>query len=102
MTATLHAESHTPIVNKLWSYSVQATDASGHALSGTVDTQFVYGGQVVGRESPPTHPLTNGRLDDQVTFPSESIAIQLTFEVVVNTSLGSVTLDWPVRAQAIG
>jgi hypothetical protein len=98
MTATLHADNHTPTIGQLWHYSVQAVDAGGHALTGTVDTQFLYGGKVVGKEDPPTHPLTNGRLDDAVTFPPPSLAIQLTFEVVVNTPLGSVTLDWPVKS----
>lgn len=76
-----------------------ATDASGRALSGTVDTQFVFGGQVVGHETPPTHPLTNGRLNDNVTYPATAVGIQLTFQVVVHTQLGSVTLDWPVKVK---
>jgi hypothetical protein len=98
MTATLTADNHTPAINQYWHYSVEATDSGGHALSGTVDTQFVYNGQVVGHEAPPTHPLTDGRLDDKVTYPAPALAVQLTFEVVVHTSLGSVTLDWPVKA----
>ena len=98
MLATLHADNHNPTANQLWHYSVEATDGSGHPLSGSVLTQFLFSGQVVGKESPPTHPLTNGRLDDAVTFPTESIAYQLTFEVVVTTPKGSVTLDWPVHA----
>jgi hypothetical protein len=99
MVATLHADNHNPTVNQLWHYSVEATDASGHPLSGTVETDFVFNGQVVGKEVPPTHPLTNGRLDDAVTFPTESIAYPLTFRVVVTISNGSVTLDWPVKSQ---
>ena len=77
---------------------VEATDSSGHPLSGSVLTEFVFGGQVVGKEVPPTHPLTNGTLTDQVTYPTESIAYSLTFQVVVTTSQGSVTLDWPVKS----
>jgi hypothetical protein len=101
MTATLHADNHQPTIGQLWHYSVEAVDSGGHALTGTVDTQFVYNGQVVGHEDPPSHPLTNGRLDDAVTFPSPSLAVQLTFEVVVHTSAGSVTLDWPVKSANI-
>lgn len=99
MRAALHGENHAPTANKLWHYSVAAIDSSGRPLSGTVDTEFAFGGQVVGRESPPTHPLSNGRLDDSVTFPARSLGIPLTFRVVVHTKLGSVTLDWPVKVK---
>jgi hypothetical protein len=98
MTATLHAENHTPTIRKLWHYSVEAVDAGGHALTGTVDSQFLFAGSVVGKESPPTHPLTKGRLDDAITFPPSSLAVPLTFEVVVHTPRGSVKLDWPVKS----
>jgi hypothetical protein len=98
MTATLHAANHTPTIGKLWHYSVEAADAGHHALIGTVDTQFLFGGKVVGKENPPTHPLTNGRLYNAVTFPAPSLGIPLTFEVVVHTPLGSVKLDWPVKS----
>jgi hypothetical protein len=99
MHATLHGENHAPTVKQPWYYSVLATDASGHPLAGTVDTEFVFGGQIVGRETPPTHPLTDGRLNDNVTFPAQSVGVSLTFQVVVHTTLGSVTLDWPVKVQ---
>ena len=85
------------MAGKLWHYSVLATDPGGRPLSGSVDTEFVFNGQVVGREAPPTHPLKNGRLDDKVTFPAQAIGIPLTFRVVVHTPTGSVTLDWPVN-----
>jgi hypothetical protein len=97
MRASLHGQGHAPTAGKLWHYSVLATDPGGRALSGKVDTEFVFSGQVVGRESPPTHPLTNGRLDDKVTFPAQSVGIPLTFRVVVHTSAGTVTLNWPVK-----
>lgn len=99
MHATLHGQNHNPTINKPWYYSVLATDSSGHALSGMVDTEFVFGGQVVGRESPPTHPLTDGRLNDNVTFPPQSKGVALTLRVVVHTKLGAVTLDWPVKTK---
>jgi hypothetical protein len=99
MRASLHGDNHAPTVKKLWHYSVLATDASDHPLSGTVDTEFALGGQIVGREAPPTHRLSNGRLNDSVTFPAQAVGIPLMFQVVVHTSLGSVTLDWGVKAQ---
>jgi hypothetical protein len=97
MHVSLHGENHAPKEGALWHYSVLATNASRQPLSGTVETEFVFDGQVVGRESPPTHPLTDGRLDDHLTFPAQAVGIPLTFRVVVRTSRGSVTLDWAVK-----
>jgi hypothetical protein len=99
LRASLHGANHSPTVGKQWDYSVLATDAGRHALAGTVETEFALGGQVVGRETPPTHPLKNGRLNDNVTFPAQAAGIPLTFQVVVHTSLGSATLDWPIKVQ---
>ncbi len=95
--ATLRGENHAPVVNRNWSYTVSATDASGHPLEGTVLSEFVFAGQVVGRETPPTHPLKRGRFTDVLQFPARALGIPLTFQTVVRTRLGSVTLGWPVR-----
>jgi hypothetical protein len=46
---------------------------------------------------PPTHPLTNGRLDNKVTFPARAVGIPLALRVVIHTKAGTVTLDWPVK-----
>lgn len=97
LRATLHAPNHMPKAGTFWHYSVRASDSNGKPVAGMVETVFAFGGQVVGRESPPTHPLTRGRLNDKVTFPARALGIPLTFRVVVHTRLGSITLDWPVR-----
>ncbi len=99
MHASFHGQNHHPAVNQTWDYSVLATDSSGNALSGTVETEFVFNGTVEGHETPPTHPLTNGRLDDNVEFPALAVGIPLEVQVVVHTSAGSVTLDWPVKTR---
>jgi hypothetical protein len=96
MKATLRAENHTPTIGIKWEYVVEATDGHGRPLTGTVATQFLFGGSVVGHESPPSHPLRHGRLVDKVTYTPPSNGIHLVFEVVVTTPLGKVTLDWPV------
>ncbi len=95
----LHGENHNPKTGRLWSYTVLAADPANRLLSGTADTEFVFNGHVVGRESPPTHALKNGKLVDQVTFPAQSVGVPLTFRVVVHSAGGSVTLDWPVVGQ---
>jgi hypothetical protein len=47
-------------VGKPWRYVLKVTDASGRPLSGTVDVEFGFGGQVVGHDTPPVHPLKRG------------------------------------------
>jgi len=96
---TLSAENHKPVVGQQWRYTVTATDAAGRPLSGTVDVQFVFGGQVVGRDSPPTHPVKDGRWSDTLVFPARSVGQPLAVQAVVHTSKGSITMDWPITVQ---
>jgi len=97
--ATLKGQNHDPTAKKNWTYTVTATDAHGHPLSGTVLTEFAFGGAVVGKETPPTHPLKNGRLKDVLQFPAQSVGYQIDLQTVVQTRAGSVTLRWPVAVQ---
>ncbi len=96
---TLRGANHAPRINKAWSYAISVTDASSHPLSGTVDIEFVFGGQVVGRDTPPTHPVRNGRWHDELKFPAAAVGMPLTFQAVVHTRRGSITLDWPVTVR---
>ena len=93
----LHAPNHAPTAGQKWHYQVLAADLSGHPLGGTVNTQFVFSGTVVVKETPPTHPLKQGLMKDAVTFPARAEGIPLTFQIVIHTNLGSVTLNWPVK-----
>jgi hypothetical protein len=86
-------------VNQAWSYSITVTDAKSHPMSGTVDIQFALAGQVVGHDTPPTHPVTNGSWHDTLKFPAASAAVPLDVQAVVHTSLGSITLDWPIKVE---
>jgi hypothetical protein len=92
----LVGDNHTPKLKANWFYTVTVTDANGHPLSGTVLTQFAFGGQVEGHETPPTHKLVDGRLHDRINFPPESLNVPLTMQTVVHTPKGSITLSWPV------
>ncbi len=94
--ATLVGQNRNPTAKKNWTYTVTATDAHGHPLSGMVTTEFAFGGAVVGRETPPTHTLKNGHLKDVLQFPAEAVGYAIELQVVVRTHPGSVTLDWPV------
>jgi hypothetical protein len=97
--ATLSAQDHSPKTGQDWRYSVTVTDASGHPLSGTVDIEFAFGGVVVGRDTPPTHPVKNGHWSDTLKFPADAVGHPLTFQAVVHTTAGSITLDWPIQVQ---
>ena len=95
----LRADNHAPRVKRLWAYSVRVTDAAGRPLSGRVAIEFVFGGQVVGRDTPPIHPVKNGRWQDKLTFPPAAVGQPLIFRAVVHTRLGSITLDWPITVR---
>ena len=92
----LRGENHAPKVKQSWRYSVAVSDAAGHPLSGTVDIEFAFAGQVVGRDTPPTHPVVDGHWHDTIEFPADAIGMPLSLQAVVHTRLGSITLDWPV------
>jgi hypothetical protein len=98
MRASLHGENHTPLTGVKWEYQVEATNAQGQGLNGTVLVQFLFNGSVVGKQSPPTEPMKDGKLIYKNTFPPDSKGIPLTFEAVVTTPLGTVTLNWPVKS----
>ncbi len=97
--ATLRGADHAPKANKPWAYSVHVTDAAGRRLSGTVEIRFTFAGQVVGRDTPPAHPIRNGLWHDKLTFPNAAIGQPLTVQAVVHTSAGSVTLGWPITVR---
>jgi hypothetical protein len=95
----LTAANHAPVVGKDWHYALTVTDAAGHPLSGTADIEFVFSGVVVGRDTPPTHPVTDGRWHDTIRFPADAVGKPLTFRAVIHTSRGSITLDWPITVR---
>ena len=99
LDATLVGENHAPKVNQPWSYSVTVTDALGHLVSGTVNIEFALSGQVVGHDKPPTDRVTDGHMHDTLRFPAEAINVPLDVRAVVHTTLGSLTLDWPITVQ---
>ncbi len=96
---TLRGENHAPKVNQDWRYWVTVTDAGGHPLSGTVDIEFAFGGQVVGHDTPPTHPVAGGHWHDSLKFPADAVGMPLSLHAVVHTRPGSITLDWPIKVR---
>jgi hypothetical protein len=97
LQATLVGENHAPKIGTLWAYTVTAKDANGKPLSGTIETEFAYGGAVVGKESPFKHTFTDGSITNKITFPPRAKGVTgLQLQVVVITSVGTKTLDWTV------
>jgi len=83
-------------VNRPWTYTVTVRDSAGHPLSGTVDIEFTFNGAVVGHDTPPTHPVRDGRWRGTLEFPAAAVGEPIDLQAVVHTAMGSVTLDWPV------
>jgi hypothetical protein len=96
----LRAPNHAPKIDKPWIFTVRVTDAAGHPLDGTLDVEFLFKGQVVGRDTPPTHTLKNGHWREKLKFPAPAVGQPLIFRVVAHTSRGTLVLDWPVTAVA--
>jgi hypothetical protein len=94
--ATLVGQDHDPMAGKKWIYKLTVTDAQGHGLAATIDTEFALQGAVVGHDTPPTHSLKNGRYKEALKFPAMSVGYPLDLQVVIHTKLGTVTVDWPV------
>jgi hypothetical protein len=97
--ASFTAQDHAPVINQPWPYTVTATDGRGQPLSGTVNVEFLFGGQVVGRDTPATRPITNGRWHDNLKFPPPSLGIPLIVRAIVHTQVGSATFNWPVKVK---
>jgi hypothetical protein len=97
--ARLTGQTHSPVAKKNWTYTVTATDAQGRPLAGTVETEFAFQGTVVGKETPPTHPLKHGHMRDVLQFPAEAAGNSIELRAVVRTPQGSVTLHWPVTVR---
>ena len=54
---------------------------------------------MVGRDTPPTHPVADGRWHDSLKFPADAVGMPLSVRAVVHTRPGSITLDWPINVR---
>ena len=97
-TAKLRAPTHTPKANANWRWSLTVRDLQGHPLKTTVEVQFLFGGQVVGRDSPRTRRFV-GSFSDTLQWPAQSVGQPLTFRLVVTTSKGTTNVDYPVQVR---
>jgi hypothetical protein len=97
--ATFIGENHAPTVNVPWTYSVIVSDARGRKLSGTETTHYTFNGVVVGTEKPVNVKFTHGAYHDTIEFPAAAVGHPLKIQAVVQTSIGSITVDWPIMVK---
>jgi hypothetical protein len=99
LRGTLSGENHTPTVNQPWPYSIKVTNATGQPLSGTVAIEFLFGGQIVAHDKPPTHAITNGLWQSTLKLPTASVGYPLILRAIAHTPAGSITLNWPITVR---
>jgi hypothetical protein len=99
LRATLSGQNHAPKVNHPWRYSVTVSNAAGQPLSGTVAIEFLFSGQIVAHDKPPTHPLANGLWQSSLKMPVASAGYPLVLRAIAHTSAGSITLNWPITVK---
>jgi hypothetical protein len=99
LRATLSGENHTPTVNRPWRYSLTVSNTAGQPMSGTVAIEFLFSGQIVAHDKPPTHPLANGLWQSTLKLPTASVGYPLTLRAIAHTPAGSVTLNWPITVK---
>jgi hypothetical protein len=94
VTATLHASTHTPTVDRPW--PLHFTVIHGGALvKATVEYEYLFGGQVVAHRS---HYTFTGHFSDVFRWPSTAVGYPLTFRAVITSEGATINLDYPVQA----
>jgi hypothetical protein len=99
LRATLSGENHAPRVNRPWRYAVTVTNATGQPLSGTVAIEFLFAGQIVAHDKPPTHAITNGLWQSTLKLPTSALGYPLTLRAIAHTPAGSITVNWPITTK---
>ena len=100
-SATLHAPTHTPRVNKPWPISIRVTDRAGLPIRARLTMRFLYAEVPVGK-------VDNGRVytftgtwrekkGEEITFPAEGRGQRLTFQALVTARGRTVKLNYWVR-----
>jgi hypothetical protein len=97
-TATTQAPAAQPAAGQ-GTTSVTTGSVRGTLRGENLDIEFAFGGQVVGRDTPPTHPVTDGHWRDSLKFSADAVGMPLSLQAVVHTRLGSITLAWPIRVR---
>jgi hypothetical protein len=94
--ATLSVPGHHPKANRAWPVTVTAS-YRGRPVTARVRYVFLYGGQVVSRQS---NYRFHGRFTDHgFSWPARAVGYRLTFRAVVSSSRGTRNLDYWVQVR---
>jgi len=94
--ATLSVPGHHPKAGRVWPVTVTAT-YNGRAVTAHVRYVYLYGGQVVSRQS---NYRFHGRFTDHgFIWPARAVGYRLTFRAVVSSSHGTRNLDYWVQVR---
>ena len=94
--ATLSVPGHHPKAGRPWPVTVTAS-YNGRPVTAHVRYAFLYGGQVVSRQS---NYRFHGRFTDRgFIWPARAVGYRLTFRAVVYSSRGSRNLDYWVQVR---
>jgi hypothetical protein len=93
VTATLHASTHKPKVNRPWPLHFTVTH-NGAPVKAAVEYEYLFGGQVVAHRS---HYIFTGHFSDVFRWPSTAVGYPLTFRAVITSKGATINLDYPVQ-----
>jgi hypothetical protein len=93
VTATMHASTHRPHVNKRWPIAFVVT-RGGKPAKAQVAYEYLFAGQVVAHRS---HYTFTGSFHDIFEWPSSAVGYPLTFRAVITAGGATVNLDYPVQ-----
>jgi hypothetical protein len=93
VTATLHASTHSPAVNRPWPLHFTVT-RGGALAKAAVQYEYLFAGQVVARRS---HYTFTGHFSDVFRWPATAVGYPLTFRAVIVSHGATINLDYPVR-----
>jgi hypothetical protein len=92
-TATMHASTHHPRVNKRWPIAFVVT-RDGKPVKAEVAYEYLFAGQVVAHRS---HYRFTGSFHDIFMWPSSAVGYPLTFRAVITAGGATLNLDYPVQ-----
>lgn len=93
LSATMHASTHHPRVNRPWPVSFMVTRA-GRPAQAHVRYEYLFAGQVVARRS---DYAFSGRFHDRFLWPSSALGYPLTFRAVIASGGTTLDLDYAVQ-----
>lgn len=93
VTATLHAGTRHPTVERPWPIHFEVT-RGGRRVEASVRYEYLLGSQVVARRS---HYVFRGRFSDVFKWPPAAVGYPLTFRAVIAVGRVTLDLDYPVQ-----